>query len=194
MYKNNFKFPHCAQCSSYSKCPESANDERRCKNSLYAIYVYEYKGDNEYERGVFLGGYKLYAPAQRAFTMITKRSSWKVGDQLKLLGPGGRTEDTYTVTEPQSAPDKQSVDSSTAEDEKVWETPPMKAWLARDFDGVLYLYYGRKPKKNLKTGRWSNGSSLCKGVPSYTGEDVYSHTDVQWTDYEPTEVQLKIVR
>ena len=62
----------------------------------------------------------------------------------------------------------------------------MKAYLARDEDGVLYLYYS-PPLKNRMKGMW-----IDKDMPILKVEELFFDesyfASVQWEDDEPTEV------
>lgn len=59
-------------------------------------------------------------------------------------------------------------------------------WLARDEDGLLYLFYGRKPVKTVHS--WYNWSKDYYEIKSSL------FPEVQWSDDEPTKVKLEIVK
>ena len=59
----------------------------------------------------------------------------------------------------------------------------LKAWVARDYDGSLYMYTA-KPEK--KSDFWH-----AAGV-GYMKLDDSLFPEVQWSDEEPTEVKLSI--
>ena len=61
------------------------------------------------------------------------------------------------------------------------------AWLARDFNGRLWIYT-RPPYKILK-GEWTCGeASKCLEI------DHNLFPEVQWSDEGPTKVKLEIVK
>ena len=60
----------------------------------------------------------------------------------------------------------------------------LKAWVARDYDGSLYMYTA-KPKKT--SDFWHAG-----GV-GFMKLDDSLFTDVQWSDEEPKEIKLSIM-
>ena len=60
----------------------------------------------------------------------------------------------------------------------------LKAWVARDYDGSLYMYTA-KPKKT--SDFWHAG-----GV-GYMKLDDSLFPDVQWSDEEPKEIKLTIM-
>ena len=60
----------------------------------------------------------------------------------------------------------------------------LKAWVARDYDGSLYMYTA-KPKKT--SDFWHAG-----GVGFMILDDSL-FTDVQWSDEEPKEIKLSIM-
>ena len=67
----------------------------------------------------------------------------------------------------------------------------MKIWAARDLDGKLWLYFGKKPSKHVTTWYNNTDDDFCD-----CPEDLPS---VKWKDEEPTEVyfdrgKLKIRR
>ena len=57
-------------------------------------------------------------------------------------------------------------------------------WIARDEDGLLYLFYGRKPVKTVHS--WYNGSR------DYYEIKASLFPEVKWSDKEPTKVKLVI--
>ena len=57
-------------------------------------------------------------------------------------------------------------------------------WLARDEDGLLYLFYGRKPVKTEHS--WYNWSRDYYRIK----ESLFP--EVKWSDEEPTKVKLVI--
>lgn len=57
-------------------------------------------------------------------------------------------------------------------------------WLARDKDGLLYLFYGRKPVKTVHS--WYNWSKDYYEIKSSL------FPEVKWSDKEPTKVKLVI--
>ena len=62
----------------------------------------------------------------------------------------------------------------------------MKAFIARDSDGGLYLYYPNPPIKFTK--EWVNehdSDALC------IDQDLFP--EVKWEDEEPTEINIEIV-
>ena len=59
----------------------------------------------------------------------------------------------------------------------------LKAWVARDYDGSLYMY-PEKPKKMIDN--W-----YAKKV-GYMKLDDSSFPEVQWSDEEPKEIKLSI--
>ena len=59
-------------------------------------------------------------------------------------------------------------------------------WIARDEDGLLYLFYGRKPVKTVHS--WYNWSKDYYEIKSSLLPEV------QWSDEEPTKVKLEIVK
>ena len=61
----------------------------------------------------------------------------------------------------------------------------LKAWVARDEDGMLYLYLA-KPRKYQS--KWMPTSHR------FTVMDEESFTEVRWEDEEPTQVSLTIKR
>ena len=67
----------------------------------------------------------------------------------------------------------------------------IKAFLARDLDGSLCIYFNGKLCKHVDT--WiidiaeSNGRVNC----AYLDKDLFP--EVKWDDEEPTEVEIKIV-
>lgn len=61
---------------------------------------------------------------------------------------------------------------------------PQTFWLARDEDGALWQYENR-PKKNSRLGVWWNRGNN-------TPLDRGSFPAVQWTDPEPTEIEITI--
>ena len=67
----------------------------------------------------------------------------------------------------------------------------IKAFLARDLDGNLCIYFNGKLRKHIDT--WiidltkSNGRVNC----AYLDKDLFP--EVTWEDEEPTEVEIKIV-
>lgn len=67
----------------------------------------------------------------------------------------------------------------------------IKAFLARDLDGSLCIYFNGKLRKYVDT--WiidltkSNGRVNC----AYLDKDLFP--EVKWEDEEPTEVEIKIV-
>ena len=58
-------------------------------------------------------------------------------------------------------------------------------WLARDADGLLYLFVGDKPNKSSYT--WQNPM-----VKEIVGIDNSLFPEVKWTDEEPTKVKITI--
>ena len=62
----------------------------------------------------------------------------------------------------------------------------IEMWLARDEDGLLYLFYGRKPVKTVHS--WYNWSKDYYRIKSSL------FPEVQWSDEEPTKVKLVIVK
>ena len=60
----------------------------------------------------------------------------------------------------------------------------LEAWVARDYDGSLYMYTA-KPKKT--SDFWHAG-----GV-GYMKLDDSLYPDVQWSDEEPKEIKLSIM-
>jgi len=65
----------------------------------------------------------------------------------------------------------------------------MKAWIVRDRDETLYIYFG-KPKKAVfgNFGECRTDSSLCTGIT----DEVEEFSNVRWADEEPTEVEISI--
>lgn len=65
----------------------------------------------------------------------------------------------------------------------------MKAFIARDKNGELYIYLGRKPyKAKFSWTLYSGEPDDFKKIP-----DKYLFPEVKWEDEEPTEVSIKIV-
>lgn len=66
----------------------------------------------------------------------------------------------------------------------------MKAWIARDFDGILHFFTFR-PRKSKYNGKWY----IC---PNLGADDIIKERDLpqdinpQWEDEEAIEVELKI--
>lgn len=64
----------------------------------------------------------------------------------------------------------------------------MKAWIARDKDGRLFMYHHlRKPYKG--SSMWLNTCLL-----ELIEQDLPEGINPQWSDDEPIEVELKIER
>ena len=65
----------------------------------------------------------------------------------------------------------------------------MKAFIARDKSGELYIYLGRKPyKAKFSWTLYSGEPDDFKKIP-----DKNVFPEVKWEDEEPTEVEIKIV-
>ena len=65
----------------------------------------------------------------------------------------------------------------------------MKAFIARDKNGELYIYLGRKPyKAKFSWTLYSGEPDDFKKIP-----DKNVFPEVKWEDEEPTEVEIKIV-
>lgn len=64
----------------------------------------------------------------------------------------------------------------------------MKAWVARNSDGSLYLFSDNKPTKG--TFYWFNYGNF--GSLTITEQDLPEGVNPQWSDDEPIEVELKI--
>lgn len=60
----------------------------------------------------------------------------------------------------------------------------MKAWIARDEDGIIYLY-SSKPRKGLEF--WCSSSNNYFPIT-----ELSKKANPQWEDEEPIEVELKI--
>ena len=57
-------------------------------------------------------------------------------------------------------------------------------WIARDEDGLLYLFFREKPQ-NMES-LWDNQ------IDSWIEIDSHLFPEVQWSDEEPTKVKLVI--
>lgn len=65
----------------------------------------------------------------------------------------------------------------------------MKAFIARDKDGGLYIYLGCKPyKSKYSWNLYSHEHDYFKKIPD---KDLFP--EVKWEDEEPTEVSIEIV-
>ena len=62
-------------------------------------------------------------------------------------------------------------------------------WLARDKDGYLYLYIGKKPIKGCRQWTLEKIGTADEMIP--LSGDLFP--EVQWSDEEPTMVKLEIV-
>lgn len=60
-------------------------------------------------------------------------------------------------------------------------------WLARDCDGVIYLFSGEPPFKLLDYPFWIRNEGTEK---FFIGKNAFP--EVQWSDKEPTKVKLVI--
>lgn len=65
----------------------------------------------------------------------------------------------------------------------------IKAWVARDDDDSLFLYYS-KPSRLFNDGTWYLENFLTSFATSRLPNNLFPQ--VKWTDPEPTEVQLTI--
>ena len=63
----------------------------------------------------------------------------------------------------------------------------MKAFIARDSDGRLFLYYPNPPIK--ETIQWT----ILDGRSSIVAIDDGLFPEVKWEDKEPTEINIEIV-
>lgn len=63
----------------------------------------------------------------------------------------------------------------------------MRAWVARDKDGSLWLYFD-KPLKSKVSGFWADKDMPAKEVHEEFFVDGYFNS-VQWEDEEPTECE-----
>ena len=63
----------------------------------------------------------------------------------------------------------------------------MKAFIARDLDGSLYLYKPNPPIKGTK--EWIN--EYESDIISRLDDDLFP--EVKWEDEEPTEINIEIV-
>ena len=59
-------------------------------------------------------------------------------------------------------------------------------WLARDKDGLLYMFFDEKPVKGIQT--WYNRTAGCRKI----GTSLFP--EVKWSDADPTKVKLEIVK
>lgn len=67
----------------------------------------------------------------------------------------------------------------------------MKAWIARDKDGGLYLYR-RKPRKHAEYERWFSKYSIWLDWSERLFLARNFFPQVKWEDKEPTEVKIII--
>ena len=61
----------------------------------------------------------------------------------------------------------------------------MEAWLARDEDGSLYLFFREKPQKKMES-LWNNQ------IDSWIEIDSHLFPEVKWSEEEPTKVKIVI--
>lgn len=64
----------------------------------------------------------------------------------------------------------------------------MKAWIARDANGEVYLFR-EKPKKGQISGQWTTGhldDIICMIIP----HKFIKGCNPKWSDEEPIEVEL----
>lgn len=69
----------------------------------------------------------------------------------------------------------------------------IKAFLARDLNGSLYIYINGKLRKHVDTGTWNFDLAKSKGRASFTSLNKDLFPEVKWEDESPTEVEIKIV-
>lgn len=65
----------------------------------------------------------------------------------------------------------------------------MKAWIAKDRDGVSYLHFN-KPFKAMEAGIWSGDHPFAPIEDNDIPVDIFP----QWKDSEPIEVEINITK
>jgi len=61
----------------------------------------------------------------------------------------------------------------------------MKAWIAKDIDGEIYLYTNTKPQK--RSVLWFNGGDVLRA-----NFELPKDINPKWEDEEPIEVEFEI--
>ena len=69
----------------------------------------------------------------------------------------------------------------------------MKAWVTKDKDGDVFLFWKDKPYKDEVTNAWTNKSVTCESLDEYSPfHDILDNLDPHWEDEEPIEVDITI--